>query len=284
MKANILIVSSETKSFVDSRLQELQAALSPNPPQLEVKHLKTLNEMTEYLAKAPNPHLILLDQVLEEAPLKALLKGLLESDPATCILLLMDHIPASAETMAWLDRGATGLLHRKFKAVEIAEPLKEALSKRMERQIARHPRTPVRHKIQMRMPSLEQALVAETLNLGTGGMFVRTVPPNIVVGDYIDFEFILTSDAQSESSTSGPGATDTHPLLIKMEEETKAIVTGQKGKPIAGTGSVVWIRQRAEKEMPEGIGIQFSELSPEAQRWISAFVATHRIRSFIPQS
>ncbi len=225
------------------------------------------------------PHVVLLKAECRDlARAQNFLQKLRSLDGSLCLFVLVSDPPCGADSVNWLDAGASCILSQTLNPNEITEGLKEILSRRLAAHRPRAARLPVKHKIKIRCASLEQALVAETLNLGTGGMFVRTLPQGVQVGDLVEFNFELSrlvSDAGAESSLSNP-------LVAKME------TTFSGSGPLeldglAGQGVIAWVRNRALPGTPEGLGIQFLDLSPKARQMIQEFLHHHGSRSFIPK-
>ena len=51
----------------------------------------------------------------------------------------------------------------------------------------------VLREISLSIASLEQAIVAETLNISCSGLFVRVAPPGVRVGEHVHFVLTLVS-------------------------------------------------------------------------------------------
>ena len=279
--ANILLISREGEAFAASLIENLHRALGPGLPTPQLPRCADAAAAAQHLAKVGTPHLTLIDLAGASAPRReevvGILHGIRETDPAASVLLLSEGTPAGAEIMTWLDHGATGLLRRDFHGEGLEDSLREALLQRLTTQRPRANRTPAQHKIRIRLASFEQAVVAETLNIGTGGMFVRFVPPGIQAGDTVEFEFVFAREVAQRGSSE----VIERPRVIEKMDDNTAALREEAGR---GTGSVAWVRARAAKDSPEGIGVRFVELQPECLRWIEKYVATHRIKAFIPSS
>lgn len=275
-----LWIGEATPARRESLVASLKGCLNNSALRWEVQSIAALSEVPATLARSASPHVVLIDadHYQDTVQLEGTIRGLRELDRGLCLLMLIKETSADS-AMYWLDAGATGILHPNFKPSEVSEAVQEVLLKRVTNAVARHPRAPARHRIELRLASLEQALAAETLNLGTGGMFVRLVPPDVKMGDRVDFDFVISQEVSIVAT-----AAQENPLLAKMDADLKAMGSELQGKKVGGSGVVVWIRSRHEKDMPEGMGIQFSELDPEATRWVERFVSTHRVRAFVPKS
>jgi hypothetical protein len=209
--------------------------------------------------------------------------GLRQLDPFSCILVLTGaDSPSSSQSIAWLDRGASGLLNISAPVESTEDPLRDMLSQPLRVKVPRKVRMNARHKVELNVASLEQALVAETLNIGLGGLFIRSVPQGINVGDEV--EFVL----QFSQNVSGQTAPENdNPLVSKMNESTLHPALQSSAKEpseIRGTGSVVWVRSTRQGDEPEGIGLKFGEVEATGFKKLQDFIASHRIKAFIPRA
>jgi hypothetical protein len=240
--------------------------------------VRDLQEVPKFFYANNDPAVVFFDmtsrgfqtQTAEE--MQGLFLSMRKLDPAVCIILLVDFNPNSDQLMDWMDRGASGILDWNFDPTQISEALWDLLSSRF--RLARQmPRAPARHKIQIKYATLEQALVAETLNVGFGGFFVNSLINNAVMGDFVDFEFykskMLSDSSQIEISDK---------LVIRMNEEE-----GESATAVRGVGKIAWIRNRDTADSPRGMGIQFVELEENHRKWIEEFVRSRRIHAFIPK-
>lgn len=277
-------MSGDAPAFMAGRATALREALGSDIPATEFRQAKTAEEFRKMIATEGHPHLVLVDlpeaSAADRTEWGPRFAAVRELDPGVPIFVLTKAMPTGAEVMAWLDAGASGLIKRDFTGKNLSEPLQEMLLKRFRTNLPRHPRAKARHKIEIRIASLEQAVVSETLNVGTGGLFIRAVPQDVSVGDSVDFEFVLSKEVSGGDIT---GDSKPDPLLAKMDEDLKS-ASSTLGHRIRGTGHIVWVRTLADRTGPEGIGLQFDELEPEAQKWIKAFVSAHRVRAFVPKS
>ncbi len=266
-------------------LERLKNLMQPKVAlDFSVESLSSLSTSVETFATQAVPHLLLVDpqdfkDKVEEKKLHAFFSGLRRLDPAVCIVVLWPDRPSAVDLMTWLDQGATGLLNPTIQNPETDAALIEALEQRVSTHLAREPRAAAKHSVRLQVASLEQAMAAETLNLGFGGMFLRISPRDIRPGDEVDFHLEF-------SSTVGARGIDpalANPLVAKMEETTSIGIDAEL-KSIEGTGRVVWIRSTAKDDLPEGIGLQFSNLSPAVHDRIRNYVVNHRLRAFIPKA
>jgi hypothetical protein len=240
--------------------------------------VRELNEVPKFFYSNNDPAVVFFDMTsrgfnskkIED--MQSLFAGMRKLDPGVCIILLVDFNPTSDQLMDWMDRGASGILDWNFDPKQISEALWDLLSDRF--RLKRHvPRAPVRHKIQIKYSTLEQALVAETLNVGFGGFFVNTIISGALLGDFVDFEFQKTATLSDNNQVEV-----SNKLVNKMNEDA-----GDASSIIAGVGKIAWIRNRESPDNPRGMGVQFVELAEQHRKWIENFVRSHRIHAFIPK-
>ena len=53
---------------------------------------------------------------------------------------------------------------------------------------------------------------------------------------------------------------------------------------IQGLGRIVWIRKALAGNEPEGMGVEFVELSDPSKKWVEKYVRNRRIHAFIPKA
>lgn len=286
MKKCLVTTLGKSDQFTDAvkNLElALQSAMSEDIT-FNVNSIPSISSSIEQFSTSVIPHLLIVDPksfqgAEKDKNIEQFFNGLRDLDPAVCIVVLWNNNPSASELMTWLDRGATGLYNPKNKNPESDAALMEALSLRVSDHLAREPRTQSCHKVRIQLASLEQAMAAETLNLGFGGMFLRISPREIKAGDEVEFqlEFGGTLGIQGDSPT------DSNPLLKKMDESPSGPAQ-KSGEKIEGSGRVVWVRSTQKDGLPEGIGLQFSKLSPAVQTQIRNFVVNHRLHAFIPKA
>ena len=137
-----------------------------------------------------------------------------------------------------------------------------------------------RHKIEIQLASFEQALVAETLNIGVGGLFIRSVPQGLAVGDEVEFVLQFTPNVSGQASPE-----NNNPLVSRMNDDSSPSAnTPSVRSEIRGNGSVVWVRSAPVGNEPEGFGLQFKEVESEGFKKLQEFIASHRIQAFIPKA
>jgi Tfp pilus assembly protein PilZ len=286
----ILIIgpAQNSPSFKDKLSKHLNNSFQdlPGAPfHWDFQGLDHPTQLKSFVTSHEIPLLVVLDPSESTHPPEspewdAVCSGLRRLDPLACILVL---VPAASPTAAlgigWLDRGASGLLSIESPESSTADALRDMLSQPLRVKVPRKLRVNATHHIQLQLASLEQALVAETLNVGLGGIFVRAVPQNIAIGD--DVEFVLEFSAQV-SGNSGPE--NNNPLVNLMNAEEGSSSSTQIAESIRGLGQVVWVRSTAQNGVPEGIGLQFKDVDAAGFKKIQEFVASHRIKAFIPKS
>jgi len=266
-RREILLVSNFSGSDYAPFRQSFSQALGDPALSLDFQEITSVAELPVWFARNPSPHVLILDWTesarlkVERKQVEQALQGVRELDRSLCVLMLADQMTAAGDTMHWLDRGATGLLHRGFESSTLTEALGEILSRRLNSQIQRSARVPAQHEISLRLASLEQALVAETLNVGLGGLFARVVPVNARPGDPIDFRLVLAKEVADSGWSDDANLGE-----------------------IRGTGIVAWVRPYANAEGPEGVGIQFVDLEPASREILEKFVSSRRVRAFIPKA
>jgi Tfp pilus assembly protein PilZ len=286
----ILIVGPAQNSapFKDKLSRHLNNAfhdLPGAPFHWDFQGLGAPSELGNYVTSHEIPLLVVLDpsdaaRPPESPEWDAVCSGLRNLDPLACILVLVPPTsPTAALGIGWLDRGASGLLNIDSSEASTADALRDMLSQPLRVKVPRKLRVNATHHIQLQLASLEQALVAETLNVGLGGIFVRAVPQNIAIGD--DVEFVLEFSRQV-SGNSGPD--NNNPLVNLMNADETPSSSKQTAESIRGLGQVVWVRSTAQNGVPEGIGLQFKDVDAAGFKKIQEFVASHRIKAFIPKS
>jgi hypothetical protein len=274
----VVVVSNDSPALSENFSKALLSGLGVESQSVKVEIVHKVSSLPEWMARNATPHLILIDSKnVDFSELKTLLRGIRELDPIGVVFALVDGIVTASLVCDLLDSGATGVLNRNFKGTDVSDMLKEACLTRLNRPRQNLPRTSKPHKVSVKLASLEQAVVAETVNVGLGGLFIRVVPRDAKVGDAVEFELIPSSTVSEKESTSTQDS-----LLQKMD--TLAESDSEKQHPIHGSGRIAWIRNTPQADGPEGIGIQFSELESRSRRWIETFVTIHRVRSFIPKN
>jgi hypothetical protein len=237
--------------------------------------------LLDNLTTSKVPHIFFFHKnEAKRSELREVFSSLRTLDPAVGIIVLTEGPATGRDTMSWLDLGATALISFDAQTKHLSEALRELFESRILNHIVRHPRIPAKHKIIMQLASLEQAIVAETLNIGVGGMFLRTLPPDIKTGDAVDFEFQFS---QTVSNSNYPSTWNENTALQKMENTFSGPTPAGKMQSFTGKGTVVWVRTTSQKTEPEGIGIQYTELETSTQNYLMNFIKTHGLRSFIPK-
>jgi len=202
-----------------------------------------------------------------------------KADPQIPILFLLDKQVTGEDSRKILDQGVTLLLAAPHRLSEIETALKDLLTKRFETFSPRSARVEAKHRIQLKIASIEQALAAETLNIGSGGLFIRMRNPEIKVGDHVDFELQMGSNLSHGASSSGSSEDVLSENPIEAIEKTQST----SGKIFHGSGTVAWVRLYAESaKSPEGVGIRFKVLSPEIANLISKYLMSST--KVIPES
>ncbi len=241
------------------------------------RNYSDVNSFMKVLEIDPVPHVTLIDTEsvgLSESP--KLIKFLRSSDQAAAIIALCSNPESSQEIMRWMDFGATGVMNQNKNAFLVNDALREALTHRLVAHKTRSVRVEARQQVKLKINSMEQALVTETMNIGLGGMFLRFVPANTKIGDNIAFEIVFT-DVLSDLQ-----ATDvSDPMVQKLNAE---IQTHSDGFSISGIGRVAWIRTSPQGNIPEGMGIQFGDLHKSALDFVQKFVGARKRHSYIPMS
>jgi Tfp pilus assembly protein PilZ len=277
--------SPEIKEKLSAHLNQAFHDLPGAPFQWDFLGVSTPKGLKSFVSSHEVPLLVLLDPFDSDLSAQSLewdevCDGLRKLDPLACILVISPPESPSAELgISWLDRGASGLLNLDAPSARTEDTLRDMLSLPLRVKVPRKLRVSAKHRVEIRVASFEQALVAETLNVGLGGLFIRTVPQNVAVGDEV--EFILEFSRQV-SGNSAPENTNT--LVNKMNDDDVADPRAPLEESIRGLGTVVWVRSTAQNDTPEGIGLQFRDIDPISFKKIQEFVASHRIKAFIPRS
>jgi Tfp pilus assembly protein PilZ len=286
----ILIVgpAQNSAAFKEKLSQHLNNAfhdLPGAPFHWDFQGLSEPRQLKNFVTSHEIPLLVVLDPSDSTKPPESpewdsVCSGLRSLDPLACILVLVPPTsPSAAVGIGWLDRGASGLFCVDSPASSTADALRDMLSQPLRVKVPRKLRVNATHHIQLQLASLEQAIVAETLNVGLGGIFVRAVPQNIAIGD--DVEFVLEFSRQV---SGGSGPDNNNPLVNLINADEVPSSSTQTADSIRGLGQVVWVRSTAQNGVPEGIGVQFKDVDPAGFKKIQEFVASHRIKAFIPKS
>jgi hypothetical protein len=202
------------------------------------------------------------------------IKGIKALDSGAVVILMVREAFSPKETLAWLDGGGSGVLQQDFSATSLDESLRDLLSRRLH-MAPRHLRMDVLQKIEVKIASMEQAIVTETLNLGVGGMFVRALSPQIKVGDRVVFVLHM-----SREICDGRGSW-VNPIEAAPKKGRKA-TKGATDSEFKGSAVVVWVRNLATSEGPEGMGLQFLRIDLKTQKFFESYLNRHRVKSFIP--
>lgn len=255
-------------------------AFSPQDSRAEIQDFPSFEDLIQTSNSSKIPHALFIFANSEDYSLaRPYLQKLRSLDPFLNIFLISHQDVSKEHLMAWFDSGVSALLNPKFSMESIRETLGEIVLSRLGTHHPRPARVPAKHKIQIRCASLEQALVAETLNLGIGGMFVRSLPQGVAPGDLIEFSFQMSS----EVSEGFGGVSNPNPLVEKINEGDSKNSNGIRGAYV-GTGTVAWIRTQAQPSAPEGMGVKFLELSSDTQKLIEGFIKRHGVHSYIPRA
>jgi hypothetical protein len=288
MKSKTAVLAIEKSLHQNAQLwttwfREFQKSLDLPPQTIEEIEVSMDTLQSEKLLFSPVPHVFFFQKnEQKKAELQNLFGKLRTLDPSVGIVVLTEGPATGRDTMNWLDMGASALISFDTASRHLNEALRELFASRILNHTVRTPRIPAKHKIVLQMASLEQAIVAETLNLGMGGMFIRTLPQDSNIGDLVEFEFVFS---QQIAGTSDQSTWESNPALQKMEAETGT--TSKQGGSLSqfsGKGSIVWIRSTAQASEPEGIGIQFLELESKTREFLLQFIKSHGFKSFIPRA
>lgn len=145
-------------------------------------------------------------------------------------------------------RGVCGYVKKPFSKKDIVEVVEKALAS-IPVTKREYDRVKAEFEVKLSFSSIDEAILARTLNIGQGGMFIcyEQLPE---VGVSIDFEVFFQSG---------------------------------KIKSFSGAGKVVWIRKEGTKDFPRGFGVKFMELEEEHSKAIDEFVKERKIMAFIPK-
>lgn len=226
-------------------------------------------QMVDAFSTGYNPQVVLIH--LEHVPLveiHRLVKGLRRSDPELCLILMSAKGLQREEVMGWLDEGLNGVLRIPFDPLLVADPLVEILRKKLGYRRAA-PRVDTVKNVSLEIASLEQAIVAETLNISCSGLFVRVTSRDVRVGEQVQFCLSLVS-------TVGVSSEQT-PNPIDLLEAQRA-----QRPEIRGHAEVVWVRSRPQGPLPEGIGLRFLDFSDTGMDLLRSYIAKRRLSAMIP--
>jgi hypothetical protein len=225
-------------------------------------------QMFDAFSTGYNPQVVLVH--LEHIPLREihrLIGGLRHSDPEICLLLLSGKDLHREEVMAWIDMGMNGVVRIPFDPLLVSDPLVEVLR----RKLGYHrtaPRVPSLQKVSLGIASLEQAIVAETINVSCTGLFVRVAPGDVRVGEHVEFCLSL------QPSVGGSSASASNPI----DDAAQA----SSSREIRGKAEVVWVRAKPKGNSPEGLGLRFMDLNESGMDVLRAYIAKRRLSSMIP--
>ena len=226
-------------------------------------------QMLDAFSSGYNPQVVLVHH--EHIPLgdiHRLIEGLRQSDPELCLLLLSGKEIQREDAMALLDMGTNGIVRIPFDPLLVSDPLVEILKKKLGYHRSA-PRVELLQKIELSIASLEQAIVAETLNVSCSGLFVRVAPRDVRVGEHVEFCLSLVP-ALAGGDSSGSNPID------------RVVAAGAANREIRGRAEVVWVRSRPKDNLPEGIGLRFMDLNESGMVNLRAYIAKRRLTSMIP--
>lgn len=226
-------------------------------------------QMVDAFSSGYNPQVVLIH--LQHIPLveiHRLVIGLRQSDPEVCLFLMSTKELRREELMEWLDQGFNGILKIPFDSLVVSDPLVEVLRKKLSFHRTA-PRVEVLREISLSIASLEQAIVAETLNISCSGLFVRVAPPGVRVGEHVHFVLSLVS------ALGGADGASENPL-------DKVSRDGDNEKRIHGSAEIVWVRSRPSGNQPEGLGLRFLDLNESGMDVLRTYIAKRRLSAMIP--
>jgi hypothetical protein len=280
--AEILIIGKDNPNIYLAIAERLNQALkdssSSETPQIFAKVSTDLKNLVEVYADHLVPPLVFFDMSTisrdpNEAPyLQNYVHGIKVLDPGALIVGLADTLPEKKEITQWMKVGISVWLKKDFTVSELDSSLKEAFAQRVS-MIPRKLRVKVDHNVEVRMASLAQASVAEVIDLGLGGMFIRTSPSGIKPGDKIEFSVKVVHQL---GGTSFGKSQSTNPI-DEMDE------LSETSQNFGGTALVVWVRSITNNHGPEGIGVQFLTVDSKTQRFFEDALVKRKTRVFIPE-
>ncbi|NCN26427.1 hypothetical protein GW915_02535 [bacterium] len=280
MANRLLLVSPQGTAPFEKFTSKFETILS-NPTNLV--GVRSIEEAQDFFIEVGDPILLFLDvtqkgfDLVGSQVLSDFFSGVRKLDQNACILMVKDEMPNGADLMRWLDRGATGVVHLDFDPEKLSDSLSDMLELRL-KLARRTPRAPASHSMLLRISSIEQAVVSETLNVGHGGFFVGSIIPGAKADDLINFEFV-----QGEGELSlGFSAEGKDPLAKKIDDDD--VSNSLSSQTIQGLGRIVWIRKALAGNEPEGMGVEFVELSDPSKKWVEKYVRNRRIHAFIPKA
>lgn len=248
-------------------------------PILEETDLVGVNELKSHAITHALPHLIVFfssnkhfEKGGELMGYSQTLRALREFDPAVAAILVVSDSLQSIDTMTALESGFHGVLPlTQVERTLDSDLIGEAIRGRLVRHRSRQPRAPLQQIVEIKIPSIDQALVAETLNIGTGGVFVRIKSPELKVNDHILFRLEISNDLSTRVYGTR-GDTPLNPESVFIEAPSR----------------VAWIRNMPAKngneELAEGTGLEFMELAPPYRARLKDLVQRLRAKAFVPQS
>jgi hypothetical protein len=248
----------------------------------QTKHFDSASALLKLLAVVEIPHVFIqLDSTSasydSHSPEVMLQKLLRKYDKHLPLIKLVNEIPGGHLALQEIDNGVTAFLRRNFDLKDLDTQLREMLTLRFENHFLRLPRFEGTHKIKINIASMEQAIVSETLNLGRGGLFVRSVPEGMKVGDFVEFELNVNPLVSQGLGSEEDPITEKSRIFENTKDATSI-------KPlIRGNGVVVWVRIITNRpEQPEGFGMNFLNLDPASAAFVNQFVLSHGVKAYIP--
>ena len=211
-------------------------------------------------------------------PLAEFIKKLREIDETLRVVLLPCDFQICRESLEFWDaHGVVGIIDRSQSVENIKENVEDLIESefKLKSKQASHYSC---HQMALRLASLEQAIVAESLNVGREGLFLREVPQGARVGDEVEISFHFSQ------RVSDP--------LPMIDDEARRKIDGDEQEINNGGGDVMtlkgrieWLRQHAnESVLPEGIGVKYIQLGPKIEEWLKNYVAKHAVDTKIPLS
>ncbi len=151
-----------------------------------------------------------------------------------------------------LDRGVAAVFPKPFDRKLLAQSVANLILSREERWTPESDASVTTDcRITLSFPNLNKAVEGQMLNIGRGGMFVTIKDFSPVVGSLTSF-------------------------CIRFDSGNLQL--------IEGSGTVRWVREQKNGDLPPGCGIEFKFLGESSRKQVIAFINNSTAKAFIPKN
>ena len=149
------------------------------------------------------------------------------------------------------DKGAEGIFSKPCNLDALVESVHRALHTEKERWVRDLVSLPTDFNVEIKAESMGAAIRTRVLNIGRGGMFIAFETPPINADTRVAFQML-------------PGGTD----MTSFE----------------GMGICRWLRHGSDPSLPDGMGIEFTDLTEQSLLLLQNLLNKLKPRAFIPKS